>query len=217
MLANIVEGIGYFMPQIYLPSFADWLGFPPLASTMSLSILNVASTLGLILTGLLVDRLPISTVLLISSLGAATSAFLLWGFSVAEPVLYLFALTYGIFAGGYASTWSGSALEVHRDKPRSDLPVIMNIIGAGRGFGCVASGPVSEFLLRIDISDRTGLGAYGTKYASLVVFTGITAMLSVFGMLGGYRNRRGHKVKRTGPVRVAKNKPADETRPLIPS
>lgn len=93
----------------------------------------------------------------------------------------------------------------------------MNIIGAGRGFGCVASGPVSEFLLRIEIRDREDLGAYGTKYASLVVFTGITAMLSVFGMLGGYRNRRGHKVKRTGPVRVAKNKPADETRPLIPS
>ena len=134
-----------------------------------------------------------------------------------EPVLYLFALTYGVFAGGYASTWSGSAVEVNRDKPRSDLPVIMNIIGAGRGFGCVASGPVSEYLLRIEIWDRVGVGAYGTKYGSLIVFTGITAVLSVFGMLGGYRNRRGHKGKRTGPVRVAEGKPANETRPLIPS
>lgn len=216
MIGNVVEGIGYFMPQIYLPSFAAWLQFPPVTSTMSISILNVSSTLGLILTGLLVDRLRVSTVLLISSLGAAASVFLLWGFSVTEPVLYLFALTYGVFAGGYASTWSGSALEVNRDKPRSDLPVIMNIIGGGRGFGCVASGPLSEYLLRIEIWDGVGLGVYGTKYASLVVFTGITALLSVFGMLGGYRNRR-HKAKKAGPVRVAENKPANETRPLIPS
>lgn len=216
MIGNIVEGAGYFMPQIYLPSFAEWLNFPPIASTMSISILNVSSTLGLILTGLLVDRLPISIVLLISSLGAAASIFLLWGFSVTEPILYIFALTYGIFAGGYGSTWSGSALEVNRDKPRSDLVVIMNIIGASRGFGCVASGPVSEWLLRIDIRDRVGVGAYGTKYASLIIFTGITAILSIFGMLGGYRNRRGTNVKRTGPAKVVKNKPANETRPLIP-
>ena len=217
LIGNIVEGTGYFMPQIYLPSFAEWLHFPLIASTMSISILNVSSTLGLILTGILVDRLPISTVLLISSLGAAASVFLLWGFSVTEPVLYLFALTYGIFAGGYGSTWSGSALEVNRDKPRSDLPVIMNIIGASRGFGCVASGPVSEYLLGIEIWDRAGVGAYSTKYAGLIIFTGITAILSIFGMFGGYRNRRGHHGKRTGPVRVAENKPANETRPLIPN
>lgn len=216
MIGNIVEGAGYFMPQIYLPSFAEWLQFPTIASTMSISILNVSSTLGLILTGLLVDRLPISIVLLISSLGAAASIFLLWGFSVTVPCLYLFALTYGIFAGGYGSTWSGSALEVNRDKPRSEVPVIMNILGASRGFGCVASGPVSEYLLGIEIWDHVGVGAYATKYASLIIFTGITAILSIFGMLGGYRNRRGNNVKRTRPIKVAKNKPANETRPLIP-
>lgn len=214
LIGNIFEGTGYFMPQIYLPSFAEWLNFSPIASTMSISILNVSSTLGLILTGLLVDRLPISIVLLISSLGAAASIFLLWGLSVTEPILYIFALTYGIFAGGYGSTWSGSALEVNRDKPRSDLVVIMNIIGASRGFGCVASGPVSELLLGIDI--RVGVGTYATKYASLIIFTGITAIFSIFGMLGGYRNRRGTTMKRTGPAKVVQNKPANETRPLIP-
>jgi MFS family permease len=159
---------------------------------LSVSLLNAATTFGLIFTGLLVDRFHISTVLFISAIGSAMSVFLLWGLAVKEPVLYAFAIVYGVFAGGYTASWSGSAVEIRNDYPEAEVAVIMGVLAAGRGFGCMLSGPLSEGLLRIG-NEPSGLGfAYGTKFRSLIIFTGITMLFGRFGLLGRFGTRARH-------------------------
>jgi MFS family permease len=163
-----------------------------MTAILSVSLLNAAATFGMIFTGLLVDRFHISTVLFISAIGSAMSVFLLWGFAVKELVLYAFAIAYGIFAGGYTATWSGSGVQVRKEYPEAEVAVIMGVLAAGRGFGCILSGPLSEVLLRIS-KKPIGLDfAYGTQFRSLIVFTGITMLLGRFGLVGSFRTRAKH-------------------------
>ncbi len=175
------------------------------AGILSVSLLNVASVLGMVLIGVLVDRYHVSTVLLVSAVGSTLSVFFLWGFAVTELPLYMFALIYGVLAGGYTSTWTGCATEVRQQSPGVEVAVLMGIMASGRGIGCVVSGPLSDKLIHLSHWPGVTDGAYGTKYATLVAFTGITALLGGFGLIARFRKR----IPDPDPG-------SEETRPLIP-
>lgn len=182
------------------------MGMSDSTGTLGISFLNVASVLGMILIGALTDRYHVSTVLLISALGSAFSVFFLWGFAVNEVPLYTFALIYGVFAGGYTSTWAGCASEVRQQTPGTEVAVLMGIMAFGRGFGCMSSGPLSDKLLNLGVwQGGNNGGAYGTEYANLIAFTGITALLSGLGLFARFRKRLPDP-----------NPGLEETRPLIP-
>ena len=163
-------------------AYATSVGLTPFDGTVAVSILNCASVFGTILLGSLTDHLHITTVIFISALGSALSAFLLWGFAISKTVLYIFALCYGTFAGGYAATWTGCLGEVQRDSRDAEAGVLLGMMAATRGIGAIASGPVSEQLLKFRLGQAL-TGAYGTKYGVVVLFTGITAVLGGFGVI----------------------------------
>lgn len=165
-------------------AYAKAVGFTPLSATLSVSLLNGASTFGAVFIGFLVDRFQMRTALLVSTIGSAISVFLIWGFAVAEPGLYAFALMYGIFAGGYTATWTGCVTEVQKVVPRTETGVMMGIMAAGRGVGSMASGPMSEKLFSLGPRKGVLQGVYGTDYGSLILFTGVTALLGGLGVLG---------------------------------
>lgn len=158
-----------------------------LHSALLVSILNLSSVVGTILIGFLTDHLHPTSVILVSALGSALSVYLIWGFALSTPVIYIFALTYGIFAGGYAATWTGCVSEIQRDAIEAEAGVVFGMMAAGRGLGAVMSGPVSETLLGYGSLNLKG--AYGTEYGLLIFFTGITAILGGFGALSRLRSR----------------------------
>ncbi|PWY93138.1 MFS general substrate transporter [Aspergillus sclerotioniger CBS 115572] len=84
----------FFLPGIYLSIYAR-------------TILNISVSTGYILVSPLTDYLDISTCILVSAIGAAASALLIWGFASFLPVLYLFCILYGLFAGCWTSLWPG--------------------------------------------------------------------------------------------------------------
>ncbi|MCJ1462065.1 hypothetical protein MMC07_000665 [Pseudocyphellaria aurata] len=206
-VGNIIQGLGYFMPPIYLPSYASSIGTTPAAATLSVSLFNLTSTIGMILTGLLIDRYHISTILLISSLGSAMSVLLIWGFATFQPILFIFAFTYGVFAGGYASTWTGCAADIRKETGRGEIAVIIGTMAAGRGIGCVISGPVSESLLRSKRWLGASPGVYRSEYGNLILFTGLALLLGSIGSTGRLR-RWALKSPETGLRRM-------ETQPLL--
>ena len=115
--------------------------------------------------------------ILISTIGATLSVFLLWGFSTSFPLLCVFSLVYGLFAGGFTSTYTGSIQEVKRADNRAEAGLVFGLLAAGRGIGSVASGPLSEALLSEQPWVGDAIFGYGTGYGGLIVFTGISAML----------------------------------------
>ncbi len=62
------------------------------------------------------------------------------------------------------------------------MGTLMGVFAAGRGIGAVASGPLSEVLLkgvtRVASPTSTEFG-YGTQYGVLIVFTGVSALAGI--------------------------------------
>ena len=78
---------------------------------------------------------------------------------------------------------------MQKGSPDVAITVIMGTMAAGRGFGCVLCGPLSEYLLSLGTFE--GVGAYGTRYGNLILFTGFTALLGGFGLFGRLGMRAG--------------------------
>lgn len=114
-VTNVVEAMGFFLPGIYLPSYAHAsLQASSYTAALTLLLVNVASVFGCVAMGSLIDRLHVTTCILLSTIGTTLGTFLLWGFSVNMPVLYLFCIVYGFFAGSFTSAWPGIMREIAR-------------------------------------------------------------------------------------------------------
>jgi predicted MFS family arabinose efflux permease len=121
--SNLLQGLGYFIPGIYLPSYASDLSMSPIQSTLVLSVLNLASVVGQILAGYLADRWGSMPPLFLSTFVGAWSVVLLWGFSKSFGPLMNFSVVYGLSAGGYSVLWSRVAMEAAFDDPNAQLTI----------------------------------------------------------------------------------------------
>jgi MFS family permease len=134
----------------------------------------------------LCDKTHVTNVILISTLGSAISVLLFWGLSTSLPLIAIFAVSYGFFAGGFTSTYAGTVKSLMEMAPRSEPGSIIGLLSLGRGIGNVACGPLSELLLN---KGRIGSGihtiserfAYQSGYGVLIVFTGVTAVVGMCG------------------------------------
>jgi MFS family permease len=182
MHRNILEGLGFFVPNIYLPTYAAQLGASSSISALTIIIFNIASVFGCIAMGNLVDRCHVTTCILISTIGSTLSVFLLWGFSTSIAPLLCFCFAYGLTAGSFSSTWPGIMVRLKREERSTDGSMVFAALSAGRGIGNVLSGPVSEALVRAGEVGKEGL--YATEYGPLVLFTGVSAALGSVGFFG---------------------------------
>ncbi|KAF2623677.1 MFS general substrate transporter [Macroventuria anomochaeta] len=173
---NIVQGIGYFLPAIYLPTFARSLGASTIESTVTIIPLNAAASVGSLTVGVAVEKYDVVNCLLVAAIGSATGIFILWGFSTSRAPLYIFSIVYGAFPGCQASSWSGIIRDTKDKHISADSGMIFAFLSAGKGVGNLASGPLSEALLHAE-NFRVGF-AYGSGYGALIAFTGATALLS---------------------------------------
>ncbi|KAF2636807.1 MFS general substrate transporter [Massarina eburnea CBS 473.64] len=176
----VLQGLGYFLPAIYLPTYALSLGASGLQSTVTIVLLNFAAFLGSLTMGTAVDKWDVTNCLAISAMGSTLAVFLLWGFATNLAVLYVFCVMYGAFAGCNSSSWSAVMRDTKAKRERADLGMIFAFLSAGKGVANLCSGPLSEVLLHAG-NWKAGM-AYGGGYGALIVFTGTTALLSTWGL-----------------------------------
>jgi MFS family permease len=185
--ANIIESLGYFLPGIYLPTYAQSvLHASPFLAAVTVMIVNAFSAFGIFIMGLMADKWHITTCILMSTIGAVLATFFLWGFAGQLTILYIFCVFYGLFAGAFSGTWPGVSRQIASstrhdgthgtpsDDVSFDPVMVTGFLIAGRGVGNIASGPLSEALFGAvgrQSSNTWGLGGY----AAIIVFTGITA------------------------------------------
>lgn len=197
-VTSVVQALGFFLPGVYLPTFARVvLGVGPFPAALTVMLVNVALVFGCLAMGWLVDRYHPTTCIMISSAGAAVGTFLFWGFATNLGVLYVFCIIYGMFAGSYTSTWTGVMKDVnarieaaarrqsgtneqegtsHADGGSTFDPIVVfGFLAAGRGVGNMASGPLSEAMIKDLAWQGEAGGAYGSGYGTLIAFTGATA------------------------------------------
>lgn len=191
-LANIIQGSGYYLPGIFLPTYARVVfGTSTWLSTLTLMLVNISATIGLAIMGSLTDRFGSRTCVLISSIGSSASVFLFWGFSTNLPVLYIFCILFGLFSGCWPSVWPAVMKEtagrgMTRGHGYVDTMMIYGLLCVGRGIGNIISGPLSEALEEGHPWKGQLVGGYGSGYGALIVYTGVTSVLSGMNIIWGH-------------------------------
>lgn len=176
---NIIQSLGFFLPAIYLPSFARSLGASTIQGTVTIILLNGAGFVGSLCMGMAVDKYHVANCILVSAIGSGVGAFLIWGFATSLIPLYIFCIIYGAFAGCQASAWSAIIRDTKKKREGADSGMVFACLSAGKGIGNLCSGPLSEALLHAG-NWSAGM-AYGSGYGALITFTGVTALLGGWG------------------------------------
>lgn len=187
-LFNIIEALGFFLPGIYLPLYArSVLQVQGFLTSLTLLLLNIASVFGCVAMGWFIDRLDVTTCIMLSTAGTVLGTFFLWGLGGNNlAVLYVFCVVYGFFAGSFTSAWPGIMREVaklghqdqgHGSKKPVDPTMVFAFLAMGRGVGNVVSGPLSEALVKGLPWQGKALAGYGSGYGGLIAFTGVTALV----------------------------------------
>ncbi|KAK4234499.1 major facilitator superfamily domain-containing protein [Achaetomium macrosporum] len=185
-LANVVQATGYFLPGVYLPSYARAaFGVSTMLSALTVLLVNVAATMGSVIMGWMTDKLPVTTCLVFSGIGASLAVLLLWGLTSTLAGVYAFCIAYGLFAGCYTSIWPGIMREIatprnseeHTTHAYVDPSLVFGWLCAGRGIGNVVSGPLSDLLIHRRPWLGQAMGGYGSGYGSLIVYTGVSAVV----------------------------------------
>lgn len=179
--SNLAQGLGFFFPSLYLPSYATSIGLSATQGALLLALMNLAQMLGQFTFGILSDHLPINLLILISTLVPAIAALTLWGLANSLTLLIIFALVYGFFGYGYVS------LRVHMGTAITTEPTAalatFSIFCFGQGVGNILAGPISSGLLTRIVRP----GDYGAlRYRSVVVFTGVAMVVSALSVCSWY-------------------------------
>lgn len=183
-LVNVIQASGAFLPGIFLPTYARvHFDTTTSLSTLTLVLMNLATTVGLIMMGSLSDTLRVTTCMAISAVGAGTSVLVVWGLSASLPLLYIFCVLYGMFAGSWAAIWPGIMKEMSQNGEVEgygliDPVMVQGHLCIGRGVGNIMSGPLSNGLIRGMPWRGQGTMGYGSGYGLLILFTGLTGLFS---------------------------------------
>ncbi|GJE99307.1 MFS general substrate transporter [Phanerochaete sordida] len=175
-VANTLQGLAYFVPLLWLPTYASSLRLSSRDSSLSLALLNAASLVGRMGSGMLSDTvnpwLIASTTLMLTSL----SIFILWGvLSYTFAGVLVYGIAYGCLAGGWTSLWASFLRPIAKDDP-THTTSMLGVLMLFRGIGNILSTPISTALQ----GDQSGLGderigvagAYQGAYEKVIIYAG---------------------------------------------
>lgn len=180
--SNVIQGLGYFFPSLYLPSYATAIGLSSSKGALLLALLSVSQVMGQISFGYLSDHdVNLNLLIMTSTVISAVAGLTLWGLARSLAVLIIFSLLYGFFAAGYVAMWArmGSAVS---NEPTAALATF-SLFCFGKGVGNVVAGPISAGLILPSIE----IGGYGaTKYKAMILFMGSCMLASTVSIAGWY-------------------------------
>jgi MFS family permease len=174
--SNLLQGLGYYIPGLYLPTYASSLGLSGTMGALILAVFNLATVFGQVTMGFLSDRVTnVLSLVFMSSFVSALASFLLWGYASSLPTLLSFSLIYGWFAGGYVVLWPkfGSIMS-------EDPSSVYGMMAFGKGIGNILIGPISSSLMTRPLQSGYGLG----QFEPLILFLGTVMLVSAMGIFG---------------------------------
>ncbi|KAF2824631.1 MFS general substrate transporter [Ophiobolus disseminans] len=173
-VSNLLMGIGFFFPSIYLPSYATSIGLSTTQGALLLALMSVSQVAGQFTFGYLSDKKVSLNVLITTSLLVAAAATLsAWGLARSLLPLIIFVLLYGFFGAGYTAMWARMVSAVSEEPSASQS--MFGLFCCGKGIGNILAGPIGASLLGLSNS----VGGYGHgMYKVIVIFTGVSLLLS---------------------------------------
>ncbi|RSL59720.1 hypothetical protein CEP54_007163 [Fusarium duplospermum] len=174
-ISNLIQGFGYYIPALYLPTYASLIRISGTLGALILAAENLAIVISQLIFGFILDRTNNMLLLIfISSFVSAAVSFTLWGFAHSFVTLLTFALLFGLFAGAFPVLWAKFGSVISEDPAQ-----IYSLMAFGKGIGNLATGPVTAKLLTRPVSSGYGIG----KFEPVIIFLGsmFCSSLAIFG------------------------------------
>ncbi|RYP20273.1 hypothetical protein DL767_009484 [Monosporascus sp. MG133] len=142
----LVQGLGFFFPVVFLPSFAASIDISSVKGALLLALMSIAQVLGQFVLGYMSDKnLSVSFLAIACCVAAAAASFTLWGLAKSMPPLIVFALIYGFFGFGFGTLRVAMGRAVSSDP--STVFATYAIFVFLQGVGNVLVGPISACLM----------------------------------------------------------------------
>ncbi|KAJ3369579.1 hypothetical protein GGF31_005096 [Allomyces arbusculus] len=172
-------------PYFYLPSYVSSVlgGSPSWAATL-LTVSNVASIAGRILSGYFADAIGNVNMYLLTILVTAVSFFAFWlPAGDSAVLLYLFAIAYGFCSGGFFSLNTTVTAQLHGV---AKLPSILGILYSSMVIGNLAGTPIAGALVTAARNAFKETGSYPTaahEYFGAILFSGLIVLLGTVSLV----------------------------------
>ncbi|GAD97227.1 hypothetical protein FG11573.1 [Paecilomyces variotii No. 5] len=172
-VSNVLQGLGYFFPSLYLPSYASSLELGSKSGAILLALMSVCQVVGQFVFGLLSDhKVPLNILACLSTIVAAMACLTMWRLAQSLPVLIVFAIVYGFFGAGFTAIWARMSTAITDDLTAG--PIVFSLLNFGKGIGNVLAGPVGGFLVS---RSKSAGSPSALSYRWVIVFTGVSPWL----------------------------------------
>ncbi|KAL1727136.1 major facilitator superfamily domain-containing protein [Schizophyllum commune] len=177
LATNTLQAFGYFVPLVWLPTFASALNLNASRSSLTLALLNAASATGRLSMGIISDRFDPWAIAFGTLLLTSFAAFVLWGvLSHTFAGLVAFGIAYGAFSGGWSTLWTGFLRPIAKDDPNYSTTLFGWLL-LTRGLGNILSTPISTALEKHvsgskDATLDIGFHVAGGRFEKMIVYTG---------------------------------------------
>ncbi|GAA5953121.1 hypothetical protein JCM8115_000436 [Rhodotorula mucilaginosa] len=176
LAANVLQGFGYFVTLLYLPTFATSLGLPGSKSSAVLACVNGACVISRVALGVMSDKQSPHRLGFFAMAASAVAVSILWGVaSTTFAPLIVFALVMGLCSGGWTSLYSAIIKSLVADDP-SLASHLFSTFSFTRGLGALLCAPIASALISHPFSSasaKTGYGVSDGKYGGVVLFAGL--------------------------------------------
>lgn len=172
--AVLAQGIGFFIPSVFLPSYATSVNISSNQAALLLTAMSIAQVLGQFAFGYMSDRnLSVGLLSVVCCAAASVASSTLWGLGTSVGLLAAFGIMYGFFGFGFGTMRVAMARAVDNDP--SAVFSLYAIFVFLQGIGNVLVAPLSAALL----SGSTVRESFGARrYAGLIILTSATSLLS---------------------------------------
>lgn len=189
LICSVVQGLAYYLPYNYLPSFITALGLSQFQATTILAVANLAQIVGELGFGHLSDKTNVNILVIGSNLPTALFVFFLWGMVQSEAMVIAFALLYAVFGSGFLALLARMGAAFGEQYASVAYGILLfargssSILGGLIGIAFVGSGQNVVMDKKIG-ADK---GSYGgpPQYHGLIMFVGasmaFTALLGAAG------------------------------------
>ncbi|KAG0664790.1 hypothetical protein C6P46_000927 [Rhodotorula mucilaginosa] len=172
----VLQGFGYFVTLLYLPTFATSLGLPGSKSSAVLACVNGACVISRVALGVMSDKQSPHRLGFFAMAASAVAVSILWGVaSTTFAPLIVFALVMGLCSGGWTSLYSAIIKSLVADDP-SLASHLFSTFSFTRGLGALLCAPIASALISHPFSSasaKTGYGVSDGKYGGVVLFAGL--------------------------------------------
>ncbi|KAK0548472.1 hypothetical protein OC844_007024 [Tilletia horrida] len=170
--------------SLFISTLCGDIGLSESVSNGVLAAFNASALVGLFGAGILADKIPFETIMIVSAGSCAIFAYLLLGFANSLGVVLSFVLLFGVTGSGFATavTPASRFLSAAAGSPADFSLIALSLILA-RGVGVTVGPLIASALYRPDLAgDRALWGGHGLR--DLVLFVG-SSMLAVAGIAAG--------------------------------